>query len=489
LHTFPNQRDAIYTAELGDELIGAASLQLETPSIVHAETLKWVKKSAASGRKWVVAVDELGKAAVGVVPDANDPEHAEIMKRVLWGGFLAGAAGMEWYFGYDYANDDLDCEDWTSRERMWELSAIAAQFMRDHVPLPLVANYNSLTSTTSDYVLGKPGSVYVIYLPAGVATDIALPAGETYAVNWFDPRRGGSLVAGTVTSVTGGSAVALGRPSGTTGGDWVALLRRSAEAPAGEAPKPAPEPETGMAVSKLTLIDATRQLALGALSNATIVNLAATSAINVLAETSGKVGSVLFYVDGKLVQRENLAPYALAGDDSGVFRKWQPTVGTHTVRAVPYSGSNGSGAVGTPVEVTFSVVASTDVVTAPVEDVVKAPAAELAVTRFVLIDAATQRDLRELTDGAVIRLSQDGTALNIRAEVAGSAGCVLFVWDGKNYCTENLAPYAIGLDDNGVYRRWTPPLGSHTLRGVPYSGSNRSGNAGTARTIRIDVVN
>ncbi|HYP15608.1 MAG TPA: DUF5060 domain-containing protein, partial [Opitutus sp.] len=53
VHTFPADRDKVYSATLGHDVIGGASLQIQTPSIVHEETAKWVKKSASAGRKWV----------------------------------------------------------------------------------------------------------------------------------------------------------------------------------------------------------------------------------------------------------------------------------------------------------------------------------------------------------------------------------------------------------------------------------------------------
>ncbi|HYD82789.1 MAG TPA: DUF5060 domain-containing protein, partial [Opitutus sp.] len=227
VHTYPQDRDKVYTPMLGDDVIGAASLQLQSPSIVHTETSKWVKKSAAAGRKWVVAVDELGGASVGAKPDANDSSRTEIRHRVLWGSLLAGAAGLEWYFGYDYAHDDLTCEDWRSRDKLWTQTHYAAQFIRDYMPLPLVTNHNAITSSTADYVLGKEGVAYAVYLPAGATTNITLPKSETYTVRWFNPRAGGNLRTGTVASVKGGSTVSLGRPPAETSLDWVALLRRS----------------------------------------------------------------------------------------------------------------------------------------------------------------------------------------------------------------------------------------------------------------------
>ena len=488
VHTFPGDRDAVYTAMISHPVISGASLQLQGPSIVHAETLKWVKKSADSGQKGGVAVDELGAASMGVVPDANDLGHREIVHRVLWGSLMAGAAGVEWYFGYNYAHHDLTCEDWTSRDNMWTLSHHAAQFFRDYMPLPLVANYDTITSSTSDYCFGKPGAVYAIYLPEGATTSITLPAGENYTVHWFNPRVGGGLQAGTVSAVKGGSAVAVGRPASEASLDWVALLRRTS-APVETVPLP-----VTMSVSALTLISASTQTDLRALTNGEVIDFSKDgSLLNIRADIGGPVGSVVFHLDGKKVHTESWAPYAFAKDDAGVYRKWTPTLGTHTLRAVPYSAASGGGSVGIPLEVTFTVVeavvavalepAPTPVVE-PENPLPSAPA--LAVARVVLVDAVTQTDLRNLNNG-VITLSSDGVALNIRADTTVTAGSVAFILNGKLFSTENFAAYAMAGDDAGVYRKWRPPVGNHTLRVVPYSGANRTGSAGTALDITFSV--
>jgi hypothetical protein len=332
-------------------LIAAASLQLQSPSVVHAEAMKWVKKSAASGQKWVVAVDELGGANVGVVPDSVDPTHSEVMHRVLWGSLMAGAAGVEWYFGYDYAHHDLTCEDWTSRDRMWTISHYAAQFFRDHMPLPLVANHNEITSSTTDYCFGKPGVAYAIFLPDGSTTNITLPSTEKYTVHWFNPRNGGGLVTGTVLAVGGGTN-SVGKPPTEQTRDWVALLRRSTTS---GTVTTAPTTSTVMAVTKLTLINTTKQTALRTLNGTTITLSQDGTALNVKADVSGTVGSVAFILDGKLVHTENFAPWALGGDKDGVYLKWTPPVGSHTLRVVPYQSANRGGAIGTAMETTFTV--------------------------------------------------------------------------------------------------------------------------------------
>ena len=351
VHTYPGHRDSIYENTLGHEVIGTASLQLEGPSIVHAETSKWVKKSAASGKKWFVSVDELGGASVGVVPDANDPTHSNIMHRVLWGSLMAGGGGVEWYFGYNYAHHDLTCEDWTTRENMWTLSHYAAQFFRDHMPLPNVANYNGITSATTDYCFGKAGAVYAVYLPDGASTNITIPSTEKYSVHWFNPRKGGGLVTGTVASVAGGTH-SVGKPPLEQTQDWVALLRRT-----GTTTPPPTDSQTppSMTVSKLTLINATTQSALRTLNGTTIDLSQEGTGLNVKADVTGTVGSVAFFLNGKLIHTENWPVWALGGDRDGVYLKWTPPLGSHTLRVVPYKSANRGGSIGTAMETTFTV--------------------------------------------------------------------------------------------------------------------------------------
>src|SRR5690606_6470613 len=106
----------------------------------------------------------------------------------------------------------------------------------------------------------------------------------------------------------------------------------------------------------------------------------------------------------------------------------------------------------------------------------------------VLVNTSTQQNLRTLTTGSTINFATDGSALNVRADVTGTVGSVAFTLDGKLIHTENYAPFALDGDIDGVYIKWTPPLGSHTLRVVPYQYKDRKGAVGAAHEVKFDVV-
>lgn len=226
LHTFPGQLDLIYTPQLGFANLDAISMQL-SPVDVHAETLKWTAASQAAGKPWVVTNDEQSPASHGVVPDANDPTHDAIRRQALWGNLMAGGGGCEWYFGYQFPHDDLDCEDFRSRQEMWRQTKVALDFFRWTLPFADMEPADALTPLAGDFVLAAPGFAYAVFLPSGQTTSLDLGAsGATYTVRWFDAVAGGPLTAGSVTEVTGPGPVALGAPQAQGGPDWVAVVRR-----------------------------------------------------------------------------------------------------------------------------------------------------------------------------------------------------------------------------------------------------------------------
>lgn len=228
VHTFPGQYDKVYTPLLGYAYFDGPSLQTND---THRQTLKWVEASVKAGRPWFVSLDEIGPANTGVKPDADDPGHDEVRAKHLWGNLMAGGAGVEWYFGYKFPHNDLNCEDWRSRDRMWDQTRCALEFFHKHLPFPRMAGADERTSSANDYCFARPGEVYAIYLPSGGTTDLDLgTTAATFTVQWYNPREGGPLNKGTVATVTGPGKVSVGEPPRDTGKDWVALVKVQAAA-------------------------------------------------------------------------------------------------------------------------------------------------------------------------------------------------------------------------------------------------------------------
>ena len=143
---------------------------------------------------------------------------------------MAGGAGVEWYFGYKWAHNDLNCEDWRSRDHMWDLTRYALEFFRKRLPFTGMNHHDELTSAKDDYCFAKPGQIYVIYLPTGGTTKLDLGNdSRLFAVQWFNPRAGGALRAGSVRSVKGPGEVAIGQPPEDNSKDWVALVQSALE--------------------------------------------------------------------------------------------------------------------------------------------------------------------------------------------------------------------------------------------------------------------
>jgi hypothetical protein len=223
VHTFPEKYDEVYNPLLGYADFDGTSLQMnESGSDTHSETLKWVERSALHGRKWIVCLDEFGHGSNGVKPDTNDPTHDEPRKNCLWGNLMAGGAGCEWYFGYKFAHNDLNCEDWRSRELMWEQTRYVLEFFHKYLPFYEMLPKDSLVSR--GWCLAKPGQVYAVYLPEGASTELDLAEGS-YTVHWYNPRTGGKLRTGSIEKVKGPGEVSLGNPPADGDTDWVILCR------------------------------------------------------------------------------------------------------------------------------------------------------------------------------------------------------------------------------------------------------------------------
>lgn len=244
IHSFPNQQEAVYLSLLGSQsVITGASLQ-NNWSNAHAKTLKWVDASRAAGKPWVVANDEQNPARLGVPPDPGYKgfdgwaKHKksqynlhDIRKYTLWGNIMAGGAGVEYYFGYRLPENDLNAQDFRSRDKSWEYAGIAIDFFADNeIPFHRMRNLNhlvgNLNRNNSMYCLGNEGEIYLVYLPKGGEAQIDLSHEEgRFEVRWFNPRTGGKLIKSRVRSIKGGQTVSLGKPPEDSNEDWLVILK------------------------------------------------------------------------------------------------------------------------------------------------------------------------------------------------------------------------------------------------------------------------
>jgi len=250
LHTYPNQRDRIYGQLLGkkDTLTGI-SMQNSNVANTHKHALQWITASANSGHPWVVCFDEAGNAGAGTPPDPEWPGMAEALKKnnsrkkplaiptvddarsqVLWGTLMAGGMGVEYYFGYQLPENDLNAQDWRSREKTWKYSGIALKFFQDHkIPFWEMKNNNLLIGNKDNsndaYCFSKKDKIYLIYLRQAGKQQLDLTeTKKTFLVQWFNPREGGELQSGSIKQVTGGTKVDIGNPPSDPNKDWAILI-------------------------------------------------------------------------------------------------------------------------------------------------------------------------------------------------------------------------------------------------------------------------
>jgi len=247
VHTYPEKQDKVYRPLLGeDSVFTGASLQNSHIKDTHEQTVKWVRASARAGKPWIVAFDESGSAAHGQPPDLGYEgfdghdrsgkmaytQH-EVRKQTLWGVLMGGGAGVEYYFGYRFAQNDLVCEDWRSRDQSWDYCRIAVDFFHEHrVPFWEMQNADALVGNPQHYnrryCFAKTGQLYLIYVPDGGQAELDL-AGQrgTFAVHWFNPRTGGDLASGSVSRIKAGGRVKLGSAPRDRNQDWLAVVRRA----------------------------------------------------------------------------------------------------------------------------------------------------------------------------------------------------------------------------------------------------------------------
>jgi hypothetical protein len=193
VHTYPWEKDVVFTPLLGYEDYEGASLQVSSGSFADDDTKKWVQESADAGRQWVVFLSEIGPASVGVKPDDVDPEHTAVRKDFLWPHLMHQGSGVEWYFGYSYAHNDLNCEDFRSRQNIFQQTDHALELLRKG-PFQRMEQRHDLVDRWGTTCLAMPGKYYVVHMPFGDYTNLYLDEPGFYKLGFYDPRNGGDFV-------------------------------------------------------------------------------------------------------------------------------------------------------------------------------------------------------------------------------------------------------------------------------------------------------
>ena len=245
IHTFPNEQDKVYRPLLGQKSkMTGVSLQNSGIKDTHWQTVKWVEESTKAEKPWVVAFDESGTAAHGQCPDIGyegydgrdgkgnmtyTPE--DVRRQTLWGTLMGGGAGVEYYFGYSYAQNDLVCEDWRSRDKSWDYCRVAIElFGSGELPIERMQPSDHLIDNpdhqNEKYCLALPGECYLVYLATTAETTLDLTQDNSvFSVSLFDPRTGETKNMDADQDVQGGSKVTLRGPDGTNK-DWLLILRK-----------------------------------------------------------------------------------------------------------------------------------------------------------------------------------------------------------------------------------------------------------------------
>lgn len=227
-HASPKYRYAIFDKLLGFSSLDGMSMQISPVTEVHQETIHWIEASAKAGKQWVVNLDEIGPANHGVLPDSEDPGHDTVRHEALWGNLMAGGGGVEWYFGYSFPHNDLNAEDWRSRENMWKQTRAALDFFHQHLPFWEMQSADSLLSSDGAYCFTKKGMLYALYLSQAKEIYLNLEDHEaTFTVEWYDPKTGGSSQKGSVQEVKGPGKVNIGLPPESVEQDWVIVIRKN----------------------------------------------------------------------------------------------------------------------------------------------------------------------------------------------------------------------------------------------------------------------
>lgn len=193
---------------------------------VHGAVLRWHKLAKAGKKTWAIAVDEPGDHRYSLLPDKLNPDHDNARQNALWGALMAGAWGIEWYFGYENEHSDLTCEDWRSRDKMWDQCLHALHFFRQNELPYWDMEPRDQWTENDDFIFADQETHIVIYQKMGPKTPTTLQKinGE-YTIRWFNPRTGQFI--GKPKKVAAKNSLRIDLPPVEQEKDWVVWVKKT----------------------------------------------------------------------------------------------------------------------------------------------------------------------------------------------------------------------------------------------------------------------
>ncbi|MEM6529295.1 MAG: DUF5060 domain-containing protein, partial [Chloroflexota bacterium] len=369
VHSINNQADSYYNGLLGTPNFEATSIQGRTRDY-NRWAIDLRRRSAEAGRPWIIYGDEQ--------PDQinrNLDNWGTLRDQALWGNLMGGGGGVQWYIAYQSSTfGDVNLTNFRLLEPVYQDSATARRFFEEHLTdFEEYQPANELVNASSGnaYALAKAGDFYAVYFEDAFSNktlDLREAVGN-FKIAWYSPRTGRFEAA---NAVTGGSVINIGSPpflensrfNGDSTRDYAMLVYRVGlgdgstdpiPTPINTAtPFPTPLPSPTLVpgtenAARFFLVDAIANTTIGQIVDGESINLATltNTAVNVVAEFDSGIGSAVFQLSGQEqhFQNENVAPYALFGDNSGNYEAWYPQPGDYTLTVTGYTGTNGGGSV------------------------------------------------------------------------------------------------------------------------------------------------
>ncbi len=206
---------------IGQDNIDLTSLQNARQNTGWSDVVEAYRTASdAAGKPIPVMIDEPGSPT----RDFNDDFDA-FRKSIIWPVLLSGGGG-EWFIN----NRDQSLEDFREFDQLWRETGHTLTFINTYLPIDLMEPDDTIISGANagfdgPQAMAIEGEIYALYIPAGGDVSIDLgAASETFDVRWYDPCAGGALQTGSVESVSGPGAVAIGQPPSTPADDWAVLL-------------------------------------------------------------------------------------------------------------------------------------------------------------------------------------------------------------------------------------------------------------------------